>query len=129
MFFISLLITSLLTTIKKIGLFVNIGLGVINAIFFMLPMITKLFFYDIWLYWIIAQCVVNIILIALLIKELVCEKIKGNLVLLVAFLPLLSFGLDAIFTFVGFWQGGIISQYIFIVLFVVAMIVFVRVTY
>ena len=126
MFFISLLIVYLLNKAKKVGLFANIGLGIINTVLFVLPMLTKLFFYDMWLYWIVAQSVVNVILIICIIKELTCLCGKEKLVLAGVLLPLLSFGIDAVATWLGLWVGGIASQYVFVILFIVATIVLLR---
>ena len=44
-----------------------------------------------------------------------------------AFLPLIAFGVDALATFTGFWKGGITSQYVFMLLFLVAITVLLRI--
>ena len=125
MFFLSTLITSLLNVTRKLGLITNICLGLANVILFILPMVTKLFFYNTWFYWIILQSLANIVFVVCIIKELFSNK--ENYILFGAFLPLLSFSIDAIFTFYGIWEGGISSQYVFVILFVVAMIVLLKI--
>ena len=42
-------------------------------------------------------------------------------------MPLVAFSVDAVATFSGLWEGGLASQYVFILLFVVAMVVLVRI--
>ena len=126
-FFLSMLITTLFKKTKKVGFITCLILGVINVIIFILPLITKVFFYDIWSYWSIIQSVVNLVLIICLVYELICAKGKAKLIYIGAFLPLVMFVLDAIATFIGLWEGGLISKYVFIVLFVVAIIALLRI--
>ena len=126
-FFLSMLITTLFKKTKKVGFITCLILGVINVIIFILPLITKVFFYDIWSYWSIIQSVVNLVLIICLVYELICAKGKAKLIYIGAFLPLVMFVVDAIATFIGLWEGGLISKYVFIVLFVVAIIALLRI--
>jgi sensor histidine kinase YesM len=126
-FFFSALITTSFQKMKKFGVAICLILGIANAIFFLLPMITKLFFYNIWRFWTIVQGVANLALIICIIKELICAKGKYRLIYIGAFLPLVSFFVDSVATFFGIWQGGIASQYVFIILFIVAIVVFLRI--
>ena len=126
-FFLSVLISVSLKKMKKIGLVSCAGLGLANVLMFILSMATKLLFYDVLSYWIIIQSAVNIALMVCMIIELIYAKGKDKIIYIGAFLPLIAFGLDAIATFTGLWEGGIISQYIFVILFVVAMIVLIRI--
>ena len=126
-FFLSVLITASLQKTKKIGVITSIILGIANIILFVLPMIPKVFFYDTWRYWILAQSLANITLIVCLIKELTNAKTKDKLVYIGAFLPLVAFGMDSIATLLGLWEGGIVSQYVFIILFIVATVVLLRI--
>ena len=126
-FFLTVLITASLKKTKKIGAITSLILGIANIIMFILPMITKLFFYDTWCYWLIVQSVANVALIACIIKELIYTKGKDKLVYIGAFLPLVSFSVDALATYFGLWEGGIVSQYVFIALFIVAMVVLLRI--
>ena len=126
-FFLSALITASFKKMKKVGVVTCLMLGVINVIFFILPILTKLFFYDIWHYWSIIQSVANLMLIACTINELIYAKGKNKLICIGAFLPLVAFIVDAIATFTGLWEGGITSQYVFTLLFIVAIIVLLRI--
>ena len=126
-FFLSVLITTSLQKMKKVGVVASIILGIANTILFVLPTITKLFFYDTWRYWLIIQSVANIVLIACLINEIIFTKDKNRLIYIGAFLPLVSFIVDSVATLLGLWDGGIASQYIFIILFIVAIVVLIRI--
>lgn len=127
MFFISVLIASLLKNTSKIGQIVVICLGIIDTVLFVLPMMANVFFYDTWLYWVILQGAINAFLTICIIKEITCANKKQRLILSSAFLPLIAFGLDAIATKFGLWQGGIASRCVFVILFAVATVVLLRI--
>lgn len=127
MFFVTALIASLFKVTKKAGLFTCIGLGSAILLLFLLSIITKVLLYDTLIYWVIIQSVVNLVLIALLIKELISANGKDKFVYMGAFLPLISFGMDAIATCLGAWESGLVSSFVFILLFAVAIIVMLKV--
>ena len=121
-FFLSVLITASFQKTKKVCVITILILGIANVILFVLPMITKLLFYNTWKYWLIIQSVANVTLIVCIIKELIDAKGKNKLLYIGSFLPLVAFSLDSIATLLGLWKGGIASQYVFIILFIVAII-------
>ena len=94
---------------------------------FVLSRATKVFFYDTWGYWVVIQNIVNIILLVCLIKEIVHVNIKDKLVYVGAVLPLVAFCADSIAAYFGAWKSGAASQIVFIMLFVVAMVVVLRI--
>ena len=126
-FFLSVFITASLKKMKRVGVVTCVVLGAINVIFFILPMLTRLFFYDTWRYWSIIQSIANLSLIVCIIKELTCTKGKSKLLCVGAFLPLVTFSVDAVATLKGLWEGGITSQYVFMILFIVAIVVLLRI--
>ena len=126
-FFLSTLITASLKKMKKVGVVTCLILGIVNTIFFILPMITKVFFYDTWRYWSIIQSVANVALIVCIINELIYVKGKNKLIYIGAFLPLVTFSVDALATLMGLWKGGITSQYVFMMLFIVAIVILLRI--
>jgi LytS/YehU family sensor histidine kinase len=89
--------------------------------------VSNLRFYDVWLYWIVVQLVVNLVLIGCLVKECFCKKSKSNWLYIGAILPLIAFGVDVAMTGLGVWKGGEVSKYLFILLFAVAMVVVLRI--
>lgn len=122
MMFICIIVVSLLRITKKIGNLVIAFLTIANAVFFVLPIVSEVYFFDTWIWWIGVQVIVNIALVACLIKEFTSIRKKERWVYMGAILPLIAFGVDVIGTRSGAWKGGIASQYIFIALFVVAMV-------
>ena len=122
MLFLSLIITGFLQETKKIANFTMFLLAVANAVLYVLPIIIDVFFYDTWVWWIAVQLLTNVVLIGCLVKEVLICKTSMKWLYLGAFLPLISFAADAFGTWVGAWQGGLLSRYVFVVLFAVAMI-------
>ena len=122
MLFLLMIVAHLLKTTKKIANCTMIILGAANAVFFILPMITDVYFYNTWIWWIAMQLMANIVFVACLIKELITINGKERWLYISVFLPLLAFAGDIVGTWLGAWQGGVISQYVFVVLFAVAMI-------
>ena len=122
MLFFSMIIVYLLSSTKKLGAIAVIILAISNAVFFVLPIVSKIFFYDTWIWWIGIQIVVNILLTICLVKEFICVKTKIRWLYLIAILPLLAFPADVVGTYLSAWKGGLVSQYVFIILLVVAVV-------
>ena len=112
---------------KKMGIIAVMVLGCINMVLFLLPVLTDVLFYDTWPYWIVAQIVANLVLSVCLIKEAISVNGKNRWLYLGALLPLISFGVDVVMTDVGLWMGGVASRYVFVVCFVVAVVLVLRV--
>ena len=127
MFFLAATIVHLLASKKKIGLIAVVFLGVVDALALIIPVVSNLRFYDVWLYWIVVQLVVNLVLIGCLVKECFCKKSKSNWLYIGAILPLIAFVVDLAMTNLGVWKGGVVSKYIFIALFAVTMVVVLRI--
>ena len=127
MFFLCVALVHFLKDTKVIGIILVTLLGATNAVVLLLPVLTDMLFFDTWLYWASAQILANIILLGCLIREFVVTKEKERWLYLGSILPLLSFCVDVIMTDLGLWKGGVSSQYVFTILFVVAMIVVLKV--
>ena len=122
MLFLSVAINYLLKNTKSVGTITVSVLGVVNALCLVLPMVTEMFFYDLWLYWIIAQLIANAVLFVCLLKEFFSMKEVERWLYIGLLLPLISFGLDVIMTGFGVWVGGLTSQYVFGFFFAAAMV-------
>ena len=127
MFFLAATIVHLLAAKKKIGLIAVVFLGVVDALALIIPVVSNLRFYDVWLYWIVVQLVVNLVLIGCLVKECFCKKSKSNWLYIGAILPLIAFDVDVAMTGLGVWKGGEASKFLFLLLFAVAMVVVLRI--
>ena len=126
-FFLSLLVAYSLRKTQKIGGIVCVALGVVNILLFMLPIATNLFFYDTWMYWMLVQNIANAVLLGCLVKEFMHANVKEKCIYAGAALPFIAFGVDSAATWLGAWNGGAISQIVFMMLFIVAMVVMIRI--
>ena len=122
MLFLSMSILCFITKTRKVGRLTVILLSVANALFLLLPIITDVYFYDTWIYWAGVQSIANIVLLFCLIKEFIITREKERWLYMGATLPLFAFAFDVVGTWRGMWQGGLVSQSVFVVLFAVAMV-------
>ena len=127
MLFIAATITSFLKETKRIGYIVTTVSGVLDGIYFLLPMVTNLHFYDTWLAWAITQTLANVVLLGCMAKEFRSSTRRDQWKQTGMTLLVLAFEADAIVTATGVWEGGFISILMFLILFVVALIVILRI--
>ena len=126
MLFVAGIVTCLLKETKRISYTATVALGVIDGIYFLLPVLTQLRFYDTWLPWTITQSAADGVLLFCLIKEYISANQKARWMHVGMGLLVLAFEADVIATATGFWQGGLISKYVFFMLFVAALFVVLR---
>jgi sensor histidine kinase YesM len=127
MLFLSMALVHLLKRTKMIGTMTVSVLGLINAVFFMIPILTDILFYDTWRYWAASQILANIVLLGCLIREFFSSKGKLRFIYVCSILPLISFGIDAVMIDLGIWNTGVSSKYIFIVFFIIAMVMVLKI--
>ena len=126
MLFVAGIITCFLKETKSIGFLTTVALGVLNGIYFLLPVLTQLRFYDTWLFWTVTQSMANGVLLFLLMKEYRSASKRERWMHVGMALLLFAFEADVIATAAGFWEGGFISKYVFCILFVAALFVVLR---
>ena len=127
MLFLSMALVYLLKSTKMIGTITVAVLGLINAVLFVLPILTDILFYDTWLYWAASQILANIILIGCLIREFLVIKGKERFVYICSILLLISFGMDVVMIDLGIWNTGVSSKCIFVVFFIAAMVMVLKI--
>ena len=127
MLFVTGIITSFLQRSKKIGCITTAVLCVVDGVCFLLPMLTDVLFYDMWWIWVIMQTLANIVLFISLIKEALSADSKRHWIHMGMMLLLMVFVLDAAATAFGWWKGGFLSRYVFVALFIAALIVVLRI--
>ena len=120
MLFLSMLTVCLFKTMKKVSSIAVLVLSIADAVFFLLPIISDVLFYDTWIWWVGLQLLVDLVLAVCLVREFMASEAKMKPIYVGAFLPLASFAVDVFGTWLGIWKGGMISQYVFIILLVVA---------
>ena len=122
MFFFTMLVGCLLKVTRGIGNATVMLLGVANVAFIVLSIVTDVLFYDTWLWWIAVQLVANAVLAVCLVREFLNAKAKLKWIYIGAVLPLVAFAADVVGMWFGTWENGLISQYVFTALLVVAII-------
>ena len=122
MFFLSMLTVCLMPGARKIGKPTVILLGVADAVFLLLPIISDVLFYDLLIWWIAVQFIANIILAVCQVKEFLASKSRFKWFYVGTFLPLITFVVDVIGVWSGSWKDCIASQCVFFALFVVAIV-------
>ena len=120
MLFLMIATVSLLTVTKKLGNITVIGLTMANAVFLILPIVSRVYFYDTWLWWVVVQLIANLLLAVCLIREFFSNKTGARWFYIGAFLPLIAFDIDVLVTWLGIFQRGAASMYVFTILFVIA---------
>ena len=126
MFLFLIFAVCFMTAMRKVGIIAIIFLGAANVVFFFLPIVSDILFYDLWIWWIGAQIIANIVLTVCLVREFVISTTKIRWFYIGAFLPLGAFAVDAFGVYAGIWRGGVVSQYVFTILFVVAIVMVVK---
>ena len=127
MLFLMIALTHFLKTTKPIGTVTVVVLGVFDAVCLTLPILTDVLFYDTWLYWVAAQALASVVLIGCHIREFFVAKGKERWLYIGSVLPLVSFGADVVMIDLGFWNNAVSSKYVFVVFFVAAMFVVLRI--
>jgi hypothetical protein len=122
MLFLSMAISCFLRETKKVGWITVAALALANAVFFVLPILTDVVFYDTLGVWAAVQAIANAVLVFCTVKEFIHEKDRQRWLYIGAILPLIAFAADVVGTWLGAWQGGLTSQCVFAALFAVAMI-------
>ena len=85
-------------------------------------MTTVIRFYDAWLWWVIVQSVVNVVILGCLALGLPGAKKRGIASSIGAAFLLLGFEADLVGTAFGWWQGGLVCKYIFILLLAISVV-------
>ena len=122
MLFLTIAFLYLLKNTKKIGVITVTVLGLFDTVIFILPILTNVVFYDTWIYWANVQILTNTVLLGCLIREFIAAKGKARWNYIGSVFPLLSFGFDVVMIDLGIWNTGFASKYVFIAIFVTAMV-------
>ena len=122
MLFLCVLITHLLKKTQPVSNIAVALLVVANAVCLLLPLITGVRFYDTWAWWAAVQLVVNAVIFVCLVREISLVKVRDGWLYIGALLPLTAFAADVVGTRLAAWKGGVISQYVFLVVVAVAAI-------
>ena len=127
MLFLCMALVYLLKGTKVVGIVTTAVLGLADILFLALPIVTDILFYDTWLYWVAVQMLVNGVLLCCLVREFIVTKEKTRFLYLCSILPLVSFCVDVAMVDGGVWNNGVSSSYVFIVFFIAALVMALKV--
>lgn len=112
---------------KKVGVSLTVFALFSNLAFMMAPEFSNVKFYDTLPVWSAVQSVICIVMIVLLALHFAKGDKNEKILSAFGILPMLSFVLDSFGTCFGLWQGGLISETAFILIFVFSLIVLLKV--
>lgn len=127
MLFLLMTLVHLLKSTKTTGIITVAILGLVDALLFILPVLTDIFFYDTWLFWVALQILTNLILSGCLLREFFITKGKKRLIYIFSILPLISFAIDVVMIDLGIWNTGISSMYVFFAFFIASMVMVLKI--
>ena len=91
------------------------------------PTVSSVKFYDTLPVWALVQSVICIVMTILLVLRIANGERKEKMISAFAMLPMISFIIDVAGIGFSLWQGGIVSEVIFILIFVASVIVLLKV--
>ena len=122
MLFFSMIIVCLLKSTKRIGAVTVLVTSVIDALLFIIPIVSPVYFYDTWGWWGVLQLCANVLLAVCLVREFFVSRTNIKWLYIGAILPIIAFAADLVGITYGLWRGGVVSRYVFLALFFVAVI-------
>ena len=118
----ALIVYALGTRFRKVAGTAVLLLGVSCMAFALYSFLPTGRFYDTWLWWVVIQSAVNVVLLVCIGMNFAGAskiKIAGNIG---AAILLLGFEADLVGTVLGWWQGGLVCKHIFVVMAAVVMV-------
>ena len=120
---VCILIASLLgPKLKKAGIGATVFAGLSCMVMAVLCLTTNIRFYDTWHWWAVTQSVTNVVLLAALVLDSLKVKLARKIRNIGAGILLCGIEADFLGTALGWWQGGLISRYVFLGLFAIAIV-------
>ena len=100
---------------KKLGIALTLLALLAISAFMIAPTFIAIKFYDTLPVWATLQSVICLVMIALLSIRFAKGNKSEKILSALAILPMIAFMLDAVGTLLGLWQGGVISENVFII--------------
>ena len=117
------LIASVLKSgLKKAGICATIFAGASCMVMVVLCLTTHIRFYDTWRWWAVTQSVANVVLLVLLALDFLNVNFIKRVRNIGAGILLCGIEADFLGTAMGWWQGGLVSRFIFLGVFAIAIV-------
>lgn len=123
----ALVVTYLQNRARRVGLFAVLlsGLAIVACI--VASFAEGIKFYDTWPYWAVIEVVVAATMIGCLIVHLRKATRAEWFFCLAGIVVMLTFMLDVLATGIGWWEGGLASELVFLAVFIIALVVVLRI--
>ena len=108
---------------KKAGLAAAVFAGSCSVGMALVCFFTAVRFYDTWRWWAVTQALANTVLLVCLVLDLPGAKLTEKLLKLGGCILLAGMQTDFMGTAFGWWQGGLVSRYIFLGLVAIAAVI------
>ncbi len=112
---------------KKLAVGLNVFSLIAVCAFMLAPIFAKIKFYDTLPLWVVLQSIMCLVMTVLLVHRFVTGNKNEKILSILGILPMIAFVADAVGIFFGLWQGGAASEFVFIVIFVAALILLLKV--
>ena len=112
---------------KKVGVSLTALALFSVSVFMMVPTFADVRFYDILPVWSAIQSVICLVMTVLLVFRFVKGSKNEKILSAFGMLPMIAFILDVFGAGLGLWQGGIVSEDVFILIFAASLILLLRV--
>ena len=112
---------------KKVGVSLTVFALFSVSVFMMVPTFADVRFYDILPVWSAIQSVICLVMTVLLVLRFVKGSKNEKILSAFGMLPMIAFILDVFGAGLGLWQGGIVSEDVFILIFAASLILLLRV--
>ena len=97
-----------------------------NLAFMLTPVFSDIKFYDTLPIWSALQSVICIVMTVLIVLHFIKGAKNEKMLSVIGILPMISFVLDSFGTGFGFWQGGLVSEVTFILIFAFSLIILLK---
>ena len=112
---------------KKLGISMTVIALVSICAFMLAPKFADVKFYDTLIAWTSLQSVIFLIMIVLLALQFLKNNKNEKTLSILASFPMIAFILDSLGTGLDIWQGGVVSEIVFILMFAIALILLLKV--
>ena len=110
---------------------VGVGLSVLSliliSVLMLMPVFANIKFYDMLLIWAVIQGLICLVMIVLLVFRFIKGDKIEKIISFFGVLPMIAFIIDTFGTGSGLWQGGIVSEDIFILMFLASLILILKI--
>ena len=112
---------------KKTALCLTVFTLICDLAVMTVPVFSDVKFYDTLPVWAAVQGVICIVMMVLLVRNFVKGDKEEKTLSIFGVFPMLAFVIDAAGTSLGLWQGGLVSEKVFILLFAAALILLLKI--